>query len=155
MVLSLKKSISYIIKAIPIVKLSKQIICEGILNCMKILNDADFQLRCVISDNHQYNVSSFNTLMKDLSINGKNYCIKNPMTDKNIYLFYDTVHLVKNIRNNLLGRRFFTVPKFELSLLDVLFSVPKGHVRWCSLHKVHDFDHFLNCHLRKAPALNY
>ena len=38
--------------------------------------------------------------MKDFPINGKNYCMKNPMTDKIIYLFYDTVHLVKNIRNN-------------------------------------------------------
>ena len=93
--------------------------------------------------------------MKDFPINGKNYCMKNPMTDKIIYLFYDTVHLVKNIQNNLLGRCFFTVPKFELSILDVLFSIPEGHVRWCSLHKVHDFDLSLNCHLRKAPALNY
>ena len=71
MVVSLKKSIPYIIKSIPIVKLSKQIICDGILNCIKILNDADFQLRCVISDNHQSNVSSFNTLMKDFPINAK------------------------------------------------------------------------------------
>ena len=154
MVVSLKKSIPYIIKAIPIVKLSKHIICDGILNCIKILNDADFQLRCVISDNHQSNVSSFNTLMKDFPINGKNYCMKNPMTEKIIYLFYDTVHLVKNIRNNLLGRRFFTVPKFELSLLDVLFSVPEGHVRWCSLHKVHDFDLSLNCHVTFATLLH-
>ena len=54
--------------------------------------------------------------------------MKNPMTEKNNYLFYETVHLVKNILNNLLGSRFFSVPKFELSLLDVLFSIPEGHV---------------------------
>ena len=88
MVVYLKKSVPYIIKAIPIVKLSKQIICDVILNCIKILNDANFQLRCVISDNHQSNVSSFNTLMKDFPINGKNYCMKNPSTDRIIYLFF-------------------------------------------------------------------
>ena len=142
MVISLKKTVPYVIKAVPIVKLSSGIIFDWILNCLKVLNDANFQPRCVISGNHQSNISAFNKLTKKFPIVSKNYCMRNPFTEGIVYLFFDTVHLIKNVRNNLLSNRFFTIPRVELPLLNSLISVPDGHLRWSSLHKVHDYDLF-------------
>ena len=71
MVISLKKTVPYVIKAVPIVKLSSDIIFNWILTCPKVLSDANFQLHCVISDNHQSNISAFNKLTKDFLLTAK------------------------------------------------------------------------------------
>ena len=79
----------------------------------------------------------------------------NPNTSLTVYLLFDTVHLIKNIRNNLIGARFFQIPQLQLELQELTLIVPAGNELWRSLHKVHDADHSLNFHLRKAPSLNY
>ena len=70
-------------------------------------------------------------------------------------MFFDTVHLIKNIGNNLIGARFFQIPQLQLELQELTLIVPAGNVSWRRHHKVHDADHSLNFHLRKAPSLNY
>ena len=79
----------------------------------------------------------------------------NPNTSLIVYSLFYTVHLIKNIRNNLIGARFFQIPQLQLELQELTLIVPAGNVFWRSLHKVHDADHSLNFHLRKAPSLNY
>ena len=71
MVISLKKTVPNVIKAVPIVKLSSDIIFDWILNCLKVLNDANFQPRCVISDNHHSNISAFNKLTNKFLLTAK------------------------------------------------------------------------------------
>ena len=112
MVVSITKSISFILKAIPLVKLTSEIVGDGILNCLEVLNRPNFSsVRAVISDNNQTNFATFKRLMKTYPIANKNYCISDPTTSRVIYLFFDTVHLLKNIRNNLLSKRFFQIPE--------------------------------------------
>ena len=53
MVVSITKSISYVSKAIPIVKLTSDIVSDGILNCLEVLNESHFSPRAVSYDNHQ------------------------------------------------------------------------------------------------------
>ena len=67
-----------------------------------------------------------------------------------IYLFYDSVHLLKNIRNNLLNAKRFIYPQFMFN--GEGFSI---HVPGCGnlLHAVHHNDEKLNINLRKAPKL--
>ena len=62
MVVSITKSIPYVLKAIPIVKLSYEIICNGILNCLSLLSQGGFFTRAIISDNHKTNIKAFQTL---------------------------------------------------------------------------------------------
>ena len=68
---------------------------------------------------------------------------------------FNTVHLVKNIRNNLISSRFFHVPQFLFNLEDIVFNIPPGFVIWSHLHQVHTRDLTLNSHLKKAPKLSY
>ena len=115
MVISLKKTVPYVIKAVPIVKLSSDIIFDWILNCLKVLSDANFQPRCVISGNHQSNISAVNKLTKRFPIDSKNYCMRRSFTIRIVNLFFDTVHLIKNVRNIL--SVIVSLPSLELSYL--------------------------------------
>ena len=62
MVVSLKQSIPYIIKAMPLTKINHQIVQDGILSCISILNKAKFTIRAVVCDNHPTNVSAYKHL---------------------------------------------------------------------------------------------
>ena len=81
--------------------------------------------------------------------------MSNPTTSRVIYLFFDIVHLLKNIRINLLSKRFFQISELETRLLDSIHSIPSDFVNWSSLHKSHNLDIELDLHLRKAPAPTY
>ena len=62
MVVSLKQSTPYIIKAIPLTKINHQVVQEGIINCISMLSRGDFNVRAVVSDNHSTNVSAYKHL---------------------------------------------------------------------------------------------
>ena len=72
--------------------------------------------------------------------------IIHPSNGQSIYLFYDAVHLIKNIRNNLLS--------FKEFYDDI--HVPEGTISWKLLYDVFDKDQVLiNTNLRKAPKVSY
>ena len=58
----------------------------------------------------------------------KKYCMINPYTSLIVYLFFDTVHLIKNFRNNLIASRFFQIPQLQLELRELTLIVPSGNV---------------------------
>ena len=156
MVISLKKTIPFVLKAIPIVKLSSKIISDGILNCLTILSQANFYTRAVIADNHRSNISAFQHLLHNYSIHEKRSCIFNPNdTVKHSYLMFDTVHLIKNIRNNLLSSRYFQVPESHLLFDHLPHNFPAGEVHWSCLHSIHSLDNVQSAHLRLAPKIIY
>ena len=66
-----------------------------------------------------------------------------------------SVHLLKNIRNNLLTSKRFIFPKFEFHLLIDPIIVPAGEMSWNLLHRVYEEDEKLTCNLRKAHKLTY
>ena len=65
------------------------------------------------------------------------------------------MHLLKNIRNNLLTSKRFIFPKFEFHLLLDPIIVPAGEMSWNLLHRVYEEDDKLTCNLRKAHKLTY
>ena len=69
------------------------------------------------------------------------------------YLFFDIVHLIKNVRNNLLSKKKFVFPKFSFELFEDKIEVDAGFVDWSLLHKVHEKDSHLQANLRKAPEI--
>ena len=113
MVLSLKKSIQFVISAIPLVKNSGENVYQNIDKCLSLLAESRFRVRAMVSDNHTTNVKAYNILLTNYKYQDKNYKITNPfLSHQNIYLLFDTCHLIKNIRNNLVSKWFFDIPAF-------------------------------------------
>ena len=73
---------------------------------------------------------------------------------KKIYMMYDIVHQLKNIRNNLQRSQRFIFPKFEFHQLIDHIIVPAGEMQWNLLHRVYEEDEKL-LKLRKAQKLTY
>ena len=65
------------------------------------------------------------------------------------------MHLLKNIRNNLLNVKKYVFPTFESKIGEETFSCPAGYISWSDLHRVYDKDKELQGNLRKARKLSY
>ena len=65
------------------------------------------------------------------------------------------MHLIKNIRNNLLATKYFQIPELETYLIDVAIKITSGSTHWSIFHSVHEKDLTLECHVRKAPKISY
>ena len=77
------------------------------------------------------------------------------MKDGNkIYLFFNSVHLLKSIHNNLLNNKRFLFPAFNFNgFLDPI-KCEGGEISWNLLHNVHEMDEKLGSNLRKTPKLS-
>ena len=65
------------------------------------------------------------------------------------------MHLLKNIRNNLLAVKCFNLAEFMFSSPNISLTISAGLVTWSSFHKIHEQDLRLAAHLRAAPKINY
>ena len=156
MIVSLKKNIPFVIKAIPETKIQGEWLSVHVDESIKSLHEIGFQVRAVISDNHSTNVSAYSHLIEEYGFSKEIHGIKHPSKPSSvIYLFYDSVHLIKNIRNNLLNHRRFIFPSFDFyQFLDPI-NVPAGEISWKLLHDVYDKDKSLQGNLKKAHKLSY
>ena len=75
------------------------------------------------------------------------------LNDQKIYLFFDIVHLIKNVRNNLLNKKRFLFPDFIYNGFYDPVSVKGGEISWGLLHRVHEEDAKLAAHLKAAPKI--
>ena len=84
-----------------------------------------------------------------------------PLHDKNlsiiykgqrVYLFYDSAHLVKNIRNNLFGNKRFIFPMFEFWGFDRDIVVTGGEISLSLLHDVEFMWSAVEFMLKQLPA---
>ena len=155
MVVSLKKSIPFVIKSCPKTKIDGLWLFTQITESIETLSNSGFVVRCVVSDNHSINVNAFSILKNKYASNPSDLFISYPYVEKKIYVFYDSVHLLKNIRNNLLNAKRFIFPEFLFNSESFSIHVPGGEISWGLLYAVHDCDETLNANLRKAPKLTY
>ena len=65
-----------------------------------------------------------------------------------------TTDLMKNIRNNLIVKRFFQIQELSTTLMDSFFDVVPGFIKWSVFHRIHERDLEMQCHLRKAPKIS-
>ena len=121
------------------------------MDCLKSLQESGFNVRGVVSDDHSTNVNAYSELLKDFGQSPDDLFIT--MNGKKIYLFFDTVHLIKNVRNNLLNRKRFLFPEFHFDGFYDNVEVKGGEISWGLFHKVHNKDAKLQAHLRAAPKL--
>ena len=154
MINSLKKSIPFVVKAIPETKIEGKWLSKEIDSVLSSVHECGFQVRAVVADNHSTNVSAYKCLMDCYGREGEPNIITHPSRNSKIYLFYDAVHLMKSIRNNLLNARRFIFP-FQFAGFYDDIDVPGGEVSWKLLHDVYDHDQVLPGNLRKAPKLSY
>ena len=145
MVVGLKETVSYVVKSVPEVSIDANFLQHHILDCLRILNESEFNVRAVVSDNHSTNVSGYSKLLKWSSQPSDSTFMM--YESKKIYLFHDTVHIMKNIRNNFLNCKRFLFPSFKFCY------VTGGSLHWKTLHDVYERDQLLQSHLRKAKKL--
>ena len=104
------------VKAVPESKIEGKWLLLQIAETIQSLHKIGFHVRAVISDNHLSNVAAFNDLLSKFRYALHENTILYPSTtDRISYLFFDSVHLLKNIRNNLLNSRRFIFPEFQFS----------------------------------------
>jgi hypothetical protein len=116
---------------------------------------AGFTVRGIVTDNHSTNVNAFSLLVTMFNSESK-YFINHPNNHgKKTYLFYDSVHLVKNLRNNLLNGKKFVFPDFKYHSANMSIDCPSGYISWDDLCKIYYNDNKLKGKLRKAPKITY
>ena len=71
-----------------------------------------------------------------------------------IYPCFDTVHLIKSIRNNLLNNKRFIFPEFTFEEFNDPINVKGGEISWKLLHDTYEKNCTSQANLRKAPRLN-
>ena len=68
---------------------------------------------------------------------------------------FDSVHILKNIRNSLLSRKKFVFPVFTIEISNIHISSENEYITWSDIHKIYDKDDILDATLRdferKAP----
>ena len=129
MIVGLTKSVPYVINAVPENNLNADWLADEILKCIQCLHSKGFKVRAC--------VSAYNKLLK---LHGKGEDDLRILVDESpIYLFHDTVHILKNIRNNLLNQKRLIFPQFTNNdLMDMPVEVTGGEISWLLLHQVRE-----------------
>ena len=93
-------------------------------------------MRGIVCDNHSSDVSAYKMLLEGWNQDPDSLFML--YESRKIYLFFDTVHLIKSIRNNLLNYKRSLFPSFS-------FNDPINF---------QGGDALLESHLKKAPIIN-
>ena len=135
-IVAFMKPIPFIIKAIPEVTISGKWLSDQISDSISSLSLSGFKTRGIITDNQS------------------NLFIHHPDSPSNkIYLFYVSVHIAKNVRNNLLHFKKFVFPSFTYNIKDYYSTCPAGYIAWGDFHYLLSKDEQLQGNLRKAPKI--
>ena len=105
MIAGLTNSIPYVIKSSLETKINADWLKEELINSLGILSKSCFNIRAIVCDNHPSNIPSFKNLLHRFNQDPNELFIWYEL--RKIYLFYEVVHFVKNIRNNLLNFKRF------------------------------------------------
>lgn len=154
MISGIKETVPIVIKAVPETTFNGEWLSNHLNSCLSSLIDAGFSVRGIVMDNHSANVNAFEKLCSQYGDSNLPY-ITFPGSKVKTYLFFDTVHLLKNIRNNLLNRKKFVFPGFNFESAYINISSEPGYISWRNLYQIYDDDKKLTANLRKAPKLTY
>ena len=146
MIIGLKENVPYVVKAAPVTFINNELLKDELLNCLELLISGCFNVRAVICDNHVANVSAFTKLILQFGEDNESLFIN--FQSLKVYLFYDTVHLIKNVRNNLLSKKRLVFPQFSFFEFNDDVIVNPGELSWKLF-----LDQKLDANLRKAPKL--
>ena len=138
MIIGLKENVSYVVKATLVTFINSELLKDELLNCSELLIIFGFNVRVVICDNHEANVSTFTKLIFQFGDDNEIWFIN--LQSQKFYLFYDTVHLIKNVRNNLLSKKQLVFPQFRFFEFNDDVIVNPDDLSWKRLHDVYEKD---------------
>ena len=117
--------------------------------------EVGFKARAVITDDHPSNVNAFTWPHETFDGDSKTF-IKHPAyadLATKTYLFFDVIHLFKNLGNNLLNKKKFVFPSIQFDLFRDAIHVPDCYISWRVFHEAHQRDENLQAYLRKAHKI--
>ena len=152
MVVGLRSNVPYVIKAVPEKKITGEWVKDELLECLNVLQENGFKVRGVVCDDHSTNVSAYKKIL--VAHGQATDDLFFTLNDKKIFLFFDTVHLIKNIRNNLLNRKRFLFPEFHFGGFYDDVTVIGGEISWMLFHQVYEKDKDLDANMKAAPKLS-
>ena len=152
MIVGLKSSIPYIIQTVPEKEIRGEWLKDKIVHCLTILQEKGFNVRGIVCDDHASNVSAYKKLLNAYANSVEDLAIE--FNNQKIYLFFDVVHLMKNIRNNLLNRKRLLFPPFSFDGFCDHLNVPGGEISWQLFHRVFEKDLHLQANMKAAPKLS-
>ena len=130
--------------------INRQTVSTGIHQMCWRINWGRFPSGQKLSDSHGANVTAFSILLNENDGDKHNF-FTFPEADFKTNVWYDTVHIMKNIRNNnLLNRKKFVFPAFNFELNGDCIVSEVGYICWSDLHKICDIDVTMDGNLRKA-----
>ena len=155
-IVGLKQSVPHVIQAIPEVTITGEWLAEKISAPLHSLAQTGFTVRGIVTDNHNSNINAFKSLKQKFG-KGDQLFIQHPSNPhKNSYLFFDTPHLIKNVRNNLLNSRRFVFSQFDYEKEGIEIHCPAGYLaRTKYLHQIFEHDVKLQSNLKKTHKLSY
>ena len=137
----------------------RKLLLTAVQDSLKCANEMGISIRAICTDNHYVNVNLFGllsseypTVSNEVCNSSQSFC--SPVDGRIIFLIFDPVHLVKNIRNNWLKIKRFRVPPFEAEVdsFSVCFT-ETSLIDWDILKKV--FDKESEVLLKKAPSITF
>ena len=115
MIVGLRKNITFVVRAVPESKIEGKWLSQHIDECLKSLHQVGFEVHAVISDNHATNVAAFRDLFSKYGHSKLANAITHPsLSSLTTYLFFDSVYILKNIRNNLLNSKEVSVSRISI-----------------------------------------
>ena len=124
---------------------------NAVFECLDVLLKFDFSRRPIICDNHPSNVSAFKKLLECSNQDHDSLFMLHE--SRKVYLSFDTVHLIKNVRNNLLNHKRFLFLSFTFNGFKDSINVTGGEWKWKMPHDVFERDTQLDGNLKKASKL--
>ena len=107
MIIGLKENVPYFVKVAPVTFLNSELLKDELLNCLELLITGRFNMTAGICDNHAANVS----VLQFGEDNESSLIMR--INKQKVYLFYNTLHLIKNVRNNLLSKKRLVFQQFR------------------------------------------
>ena len=138
MVVSLKESIPFVVKACPEFKITGEWLCCQMEETLETLSTSSFKVRAVVTDNHATNVLAFKIIWSKYGVEDNDLYFT--FIENKIFNLYDSVHLMKNIRNNLLNAKRFAFPFFDFLEFEDSIMFDAGEISWHLLRNVHEKD---------------
>ena len=148
MIVGLQKSVPYVVKSSPEVSITWEWLWKEIDKCITTLAESGFNVRAVVIDDHSSNVAAYKKLHEEYFGDDETY-IQHPAYGgvQKTYLFYDVIHLIKNVRNNLLNKKKFVFPEFSFDKFRDPIKVNDGFIDWRLFHWVYENDEKLQANV--------
>lgn len=135
-----------VVAMLPVKNLNSDFLFHSTLQVLSLLNHVGYEVVAIISDNNKVNVKCYKALCNDNSI--KPFIVHPSDNTKIVHLLFDTVHILKNLRNNWLNEKNMTFIYPSVHVVDEIKQCKFHHVRLL-------YEKEKQSMIKHAPGLSY